>query len=148
MKSLFFVCLFVYDSTRPAPFWWRCGWHIRLIDKRNPGRGAVNTESCGECAELGGADPDWSSLPVSAGRTLSSLQVLSHPETGGRPLPGGCRPMGHSNHWDRARLEDQVHRAVRGRLDVPSARLGRPDHSQVCLVHLSSQTHFSLLVAV
>lgn len=123
------------------------GW--RLMDERNPEREAVNSELWRmRWAQRSWPSPVQSSLSVFAGWTLSSLRVLSHPETGERPLPGGCRPKGHNNHWDRAHLEDQVHREVQGRLDVPSARLDRPDHSQVCLVHLCSQTHFRPLVAV
>lgn len=70
----------------------------RMAPRRLLGREAVNPACCEECGELRGADPVLSSLSVSAGETLSSPQVLSHPETGERPLPGDCRPMGHSNH--------------------------------------------------
>lgn len=67
---------------------------------------------------------------------LSSLQVLSHPETDGQPQPGGCMLTGRSNHGDHVHLVDQVHQAVREHRDVPAGHPYRPYHSQVCLAHL------------
>lgn len=87
-----------------------------------------------KCCVLRGADP---TVFVSRPRVaLSSLQVPSRPETGGRPPPAGCRLTGRSNHWDLPRRGARVPRAVQGRREVPSVRPDRLDRSQVCPPHL------------
>ncbi|KAA8583903.1 hypothetical protein FQN60_015111, partial [Etheostoma spectabile] len=73
----------------------------------------------------------------SVGKKTRINSVPSHPETGGRPRPGGCRLTGRSNHWDQLHQEAQVHRAVQEHQEVPSARPDHPDRSRVCLAHLA-----------
>lgn len=78
--SFFFSFLFLYDSMRPAPFWWRCGWHKRLEVngwtepwKRSCEHWAVKNAVSSE--ELTQSSPVSRSLPVGLSVPCGSFHI-------------------------------------------------------------------------